>query len=179
MTLRQAAIVITGIAALSMVAPTWGRKVVSTTRPVKASRSATGAAKGVAEPAVTIDTIAAGDTTMRLAGYDKPLRSRHETIFATSLVDDTVCGLTFTVTYMDMQGRTLHERDVTVSTLIPPRATRKVDFPSWDRQQTFYYHLGPKPRTSSAVAYDVTMRMRALLKPRSTVSEAATETSDK
>lgn len=173
MTLRQAAIALAALSALSMVAPSWGRKV-ATTRPVKAPRTAKGAANDVA---ATVDTIAAGDSTMRLAGYDKPLRSRHETIFATSLVDDTVCGLTFTVTYVDMQGRTLHEREVTVSALIPPRATRKVDFPSWDRQQTFYYYLGTKPRSSAAIPYDVRMRMRALLKPHAAASSAAASSS--
>lgn len=172
MTLRQAALALTALSALSMVAPSWGRKV-ATTRPVKAPRTA----KGAANVAVTVDTIAASDSTMRLAGYDKPLRSRHETIFATSLVDDTVCGLTFTVTYMDMQGRTLHEREVTVSALIPPRATRKLDFPSWDRQQTFYYYLGTKPRSSATIPYDVTMRMRALLKPHTAASSSSASSS--
>lgn len=165
MTLRQAAMIIAGFAALTLVAPSWGRKV-ATTRPVKAPRTV----KSGAVTAVTVDTIAAGDSTMRLAGYDKPLRSRHETIFATSMVDDTVCGLTFTVTYADMQGRTLHEREVTVNALIPPRATRKLDFPSWDRQLTFYYHLGAQPRSSAAIPYDVTMRVRALLKPHTPAS---------
>lgn len=167
MTLRDAALVMTALLILSAALPAAGRKV-TTTRPVTAAKAAKIAKAAANEaPAVTVDTIAAGDSTLRLAGYDKPLRSRHESLLITSLVDDTVVGATFTITYLDLQGRTLHERDVTVNALVPPGETRLVDFPSWDRQQAFYYHRGPKPRSAAVTPYDVSIRMRALLKPRS------------
>ncbi|MCM1336796.1 MAG: hypothetical protein NC187_03895 [Candidatus Amulumruptor caecigallinarius] len=166
MTLRRvaaAAAAMVIVVAMMPGLPVMGRKV-ATTRPVKVSRATTKPATVI--PSVTVDTIAAGDSTLRLSGYDKPLRSRRETLLVTSLVTDTISGAIFTITYIDMQGRTLHERDVTVSGIVPPGATRMVDFPSWDRQQTFYYHLGPKPRSGVATPYDVSIRMRALLKPR-------------
>lgn len=93
-----------------------------------------------------------------LAGYDKPLRSTRESLFVTNRSDRDIDGLVIETEYRDMAGRQLHKRTVTISCDIPAGETRRVDFRSWDRQQSFYYRLSPKPKRSQATPYDVTCR---------------------
>ena len=94
---------------------------------------------------------------IRLAGYDKPLRARRETIFATNASPDSlsVKSIRLTITYLDSRGRQLHRRSVWIGTEIPPGQTRQLSFPSWDTQQSFYYRLSKQPR-SVAAPYDIT-----------------------
>lgn len=155
LTRLAAGIIIAAAAAM----PVEARKVV-TTRPVKAE-----AKSPATTPAVGIDTIATDNSALRVAGYDKPLRSRREAMFVTSLLQDTIYGAVVTLTYTDMQGRTLHERTATLPVLLPPGATRRVDIPSWDRQMSFYYCRGAVPRRAAASAFDVTVRVKAILRP--------------
>lgn len=98
----------------------------------------------------TADTLwAPADTLVTLSGYDKPLRATKETIFVTNRTTDTVAGISLTITYLDLDGRMLHSRTVILPANIPPTHTRKVDFPSWDPQHTFYYLQSPPARTAS------------------------------
>lgn len=92
-----------------------------------------------------------------LAGYDKPLRARRETIFATNTSPDSlsVKSIKLTITYSDSRGRQLHRRSVWIEAEIPPGQTRQLSFPSWDSQQSFYYRLSRQPR-SVATPYDIT-----------------------
>lgn len=97
------------------------------------------------------------DGAIRLAGYDKPLRSRHETIFATNSLPDSlkVTSVKLTLTYRDSQGRQLHRQSLWVDGEIPAGETRLLRFPSWDKQQSFYYRLSKQPR-SVATPYNIT-----------------------
>lgn len=116
--------------------------------------------------AAVFDTIVApADTLVRLSGYDKPLNSRYETLFATNRGASEIVGLTLQLTYTDMQGRMLHEATQTVRTSIPPGATRQLRFPAWDRQQAFYYHRGRRPRTAGVTPFDVRCSVAAIITP--------------
>ncbi len=95
------------------------------------------------------------DTAVSLAGYDKPLRSRNETLFVTNHTTDTITAITIRINYMDMRKRQLHSAERTVRTTIPPKSTRQISMRSWDRQQSFYYIRSAKPRSGVATPYDV------------------------
>lgn len=96
------------------------------------------------------------DTFIRAAGYDKPLRSRHETIHLTNLTPaDTILAVGLSIDYLDLQGRTLHSRVAEIRATIPPGQTRLGRFPSWDVQQSFYYVGGQTPRVARVTPFDI------------------------
>lgn len=101
-----------------------------------------------------LDTIAGEGDAVEFYGYEKTLRSMRETVFVTNRSARTIAALRFTIRYYDAQGRLLHSRIVNTSAEIPPGETRRVDFPSWDKQCTFYYSGSPRPRTS-AIPYSI------------------------
>lgn len=135
------------VAAALTAAPS--KKQRTTRRPLRTHDIETVA---TAYSAVTLD-----EADIILAGYDKPLRSRRETIFATNASPDSlpISSLRITITYRDISGRQLHHRSVWVNAEIPPGQTRQLSFPSWDTQQSFYYHRS-KPPHSVAAPYDIT-----------------------
>lgn len=115
------------------------------------------AGKAVDVPEISFDTIVApADSLVRLSGYDKPLRSAFETMLVTNGFDRTLLQLCVTISYSDLTGRQLHERDVELPVVIPPGATRSVKFKSWDLQKSYYYHLGQKPKVDAVTPYTIT-----------------------
>lgn len=121
-------------------------------------------AKAVCEP---FDTVKVTGNEVGLSGYEKTLRATRETVFVSNLSDNLeIGGIIFTVTYLDSSGRILHRRRVEAHPAIPAGETRRIDFPTWDRQMTFYYKGSPRPRVSS-IPYDVTITADTLLlKPK-------------
>lgn len=103
----------------------------------------------------TLATVATDSLAVVFSGYEKTLRSSRESVFVTNRTSSHINEITFLITYHDMQGRALHRRHINVSASIAPNQTTKVDFPSWDTQKVFYYHLSPEPRTKQATPYSV------------------------
>lgn len=96
--------------------------------------------------------------SFRIAGYDKPLRSRRETFFASNYTSGTVGKVAVTITYLDENGRMLHSRQIAIPCEIPTEETRNLSIPSWDEQQSFYYIRSTVPtRVAQATPYDVTI----------------------
>lgn len=91
-----------------------------------------------------------------LYGYDKPLRSNRETVFIANNTRHGIKAVTITAQYFDSKGRQFHQSHRRVAVEIPVGETRKVDFPAWDKQQSFYYIGSKRPRTS-ATPYDVAL----------------------
>lgn len=120
--------------------------------------------KYISAPApAPFDTVRADTATVGLSGYEKTLRATKETVFVSNLSDNReIVGIIFTVTYLDNSGRILHRRRVEAHPEIPAGETRRLDFPTWDRQMTFYYKGSPRPRVSS-IPYDVTIVADTLL----------------
>lgn len=121
----------------------------------------------VAETAVATDTIS-GDSAAKMihvSGYEKPLRSRHETMLLTNSDSTlTVTWIRLDITYIDMQGRTLHRRTAEQAFNLPPRSTRLIDLKSWDVNTLFYYHLNTPVRTSAqGTPYRVTITPTACI----------------
>ena len=105
---------------------------------------------------VLVDTIVSPEPhTLDVNGYDKPLRSYGESFFVTNATRQRLSAVIFDIHYLDLQGRQLHNRRATVTADIPGGETRRVDISSWDKRQTFYYHLGPKPKTRGVTPFAV------------------------
>lgn len=109
-------------------------------------------------------TATAGDTlrenvssSVRLAGYDKPLTASKETLHVSNLsATDTITALCMEITYLDRLNRQLHKREITIHETVAPGETLLVQFPTWDSQRSFYYALSAKPRRQ-ATPYTVTI----------------------
>lgn len=117
-------------------------------------------------PATAFDTIfAPTDSTVRLAGFEKPLRSYRESLFVRNNSDDTIKGLRLTLDYRDPNGNAqLHSRTVTLHDTIPPHSTRHIHFASWDRQNAFYYIHSSRPLRAQASPFDVRIDIIFILK---------------
>lgn len=131
------------LAAVLLAAPLSAKKT-STTR----SRLKPAATTATTPPRDSV--MAVGSEAMTLRGYDKPLRSRKESLFVTNTLAVGVSRVHLTINYLDMEGRQLHSAARWIDTDIPAGQTRQVAFPSWDTQQSFYYHLSRSPKTQAA-----------------------------
>lgn len=131
--------------------------VAATAAPQRTTRKGLRAAPGATGlHAPCADTIRGACTdSITLAGYDKPLRSRHETMFVTNRSRHNITGLGLTLSYYDSHGRKLHGRSISVAVELSASDTRQIAIPSWDRQQAFYYHRSSRPRKADATPYDV------------------------
>jgi len=103
----------------------------------------------------------ADSAAFNLAGYDKPLRSRHETLLVTNNSTLEVDSLLLTIRYTDLRGRELHQRSVWVEANIDPGSTRQCSFKSWDIQMSYVYRHSVKPRRQHS-PYDVTISVDSL-----------------
>lgn len=105
---------------------------------------------------LSFDTVmVVSQADVRLSGYDKPLNSRKESLFISNRTEREITAVEIRITYKDMQGRMLHEMKRLLCADIPSGATRRVEFPSWDRQNSFYYHKGRQPRVENVTPYSV------------------------
>jgi|GEM_PF-924234 len=109
------------------------------------------------------DTIICGEGDVDLRGFHKPLRSRRESVFATNNTTFLIKGLFIDLTYTDTRGRTLHRQRRTVFMDIPAGETRRLDFPSWDRQQVFYYTNSTEPPRADGTAFDVRCHIDSMI----------------
>lgn len=114
------------------------------------------AAPDTASAALDTVVAAAGEHLVDINGYDKPLRSRRETFFATNNSDRDVAAMSFTISYLDGSQRQLHATSHRWENPIPARGTRQVNLRSWDVQNAFYYRRSTVPqRAAQATPYDV------------------------
>lgn len=98
---------------------------------------------------------------VRFCGYEKTLRANDETLFIENKSDMELSRVIFTIYYIDNSGRAIHRRSLDLNCDIPAGDIRRVDFRSWDRQKTYYYLRGSKPRVS-ATPYDVRVQADSL-----------------
>lgn len=104
--------------------------------------------------AAQTDSVAADTLNIIFSGYDKPLRASKETVFVTNNSDRNIRAVSFTSQYVDTSGRQLHRVSRKITVDIPTGETRRIDFKSWDVQNSFYYIGSRRPRTS-AIPYDI------------------------
>lgn len=122
------------------------------------------AATATAEVKPPYDTVVApGADRVEVKGYDKPLRSRRETFFATNTGDMPVRRIAFTISYYDLDKHLMHRASHNVEADIPAGETRMVGVRSWDVQQAFYYtrtQVGAK--NPKGTPYDVEIAVDTL-----------------
>lgn len=108
-----------------------------------------------------LDTLAAPDrSSISVNGYDKPLRSRRETFFATNNSEKDIARMAFTIEYLDSRRRMLHKMSRNVAIAIPAGETRQVSVRSWDEQFNFYFHRSTVPqRAQQATPYDIRLEV--------------------
>ena len=110
------------------------------------------------------------ETTVELAGavkvepgmitidkYDKPLRSRYESMFVTNHTPATVTSVRVRLDYISMEGDTIHEAVRLLKCSLPPNSTRRLTFSSWDKQLTLYYYLTDKPSRLKGTPYKISI----------------------
>ncbi|MBD5269483.1 MAG: hypothetical protein HDS43_02530 [Bacteroides sp.] len=95
------------------------------------------------------------------AGYDKQLASSQESFFISNRSEREIKQLKIRITYLDLKGRMLHQREEVLSVEIPPQETRKVDIKSFDVQHSFYHILSNKP-TRRATPFDTRIEILSL-----------------
>ena len=98
--------------------------------------------------------------SVSFSGYDKTVSSSIETFLVTNRNPIPIQRIEVRITYLDMNGRMLHSRVAEAYCFVPPGETRKADIPTWDKQKTYYYYLGPEPKRV-ATPYKVTIQPRA------------------
>lgn len=80
------------------------------------------------------------------AGYEKEANSNIESFILLNPGDTEILGFRVRIDYLDMKGRMIHSRDIEESGIVPPGEARRFDVKSWDKQHTYYYHLGNSPK---------------------------------
>lgn len=101
--------------------------------------------------------------SVRLYGYDKPHSSSRESLFMESkLPTDTIVTVTLSIQYQAMNGQGLHKRDVTLPCHLAPGESERLQFPSWDKTQTFYYFRNEPKRATGKTPYKVTVIPKAI-----------------
>lgn len=103
------------------------------------------------------DTITGNSANSAIAfySYDKPLRSTREAVFVKNLTSDTITEISFTIGYFDISGHQIHTRQQRSTIYLPPGKMQLINFPAWDRQQSFFYINSTHPTRSKATPYDV------------------------
>ena len=120
----------------------------------RTTRRIKGVATALTPQATPDDTITA--PALRLSGYDKPATATREAMHITNLTGRHLASVTLTLRYLDMEGRTLHTRDITLTCDIPACDTSLVTWPSWDTQRSFRYHLSrPSSPRRPATPYTI------------------------
>ncbi len=123
-------------------------------------------ADSTARPTAAFDTVRnVGRDDLRLSGYDKTLNSRVESLFVSNRLDRDITEIELRITYSDLKGRMLHKAVRRIRAIVPAGETRRVEFPSWDRQNTFYYHKGRAPRTRNVTPFKVTCEVLSYIAP--------------
>ncbi|MDE5835715.1 MAG: hypothetical protein K2H50_01765 [Paramuribaculum sp.] len=107
----------------------------------------------------SINTFVPSPGMIRLSGYDKPLRSYKESIYATNATRRVLSYINIEITYFDESGRQMHKRNVKLNVHIPEGETRQITFSSWDKQRNLYYIKSGKPRTSDGTPYSISAQV--------------------
>ena len=96
------------------------------------------------------------------SGFDKPLDSTRETLFATNKTSRTILSITLRLQYTLTDGRHLHAANHTIPCEIPPGETMLLTIPSWDRQKSYYYASSNPPRRRLATPFSVSLTLLTL-----------------
>lgn len=102
---------------------------------------------------------------VEVSEFKKVLASRVESVILTNKsVTDTVQGLILDINYLDLKGKQINRRQVSIDVMVPPGESRFASFASWDKQQLFY-HIGTPPakKTQRATPFKVKITPKKLV----------------
>lgn len=102
--------------------------------------------KNVSIASDSIDFFGRINPAIRFYGFDKTVASNIESFFISNSLVETIIGMELDITYIDMKGRQLHKRSVSIDCDIPGGETKRYDIKSWDTQKSFYFHQSVKPK---------------------------------
>jgi hypothetical protein len=105
------------------------------------------------------DTLCGPDIDVALSGYEKPLRANRESVFITNNTARDIIAIALTTVYYDTSDRAIHSSTRHIDVDAPAGSTRRLYYPSWDSQHTFYYIGSQKPQRALATPYDVRQRV--------------------
>lgn len=102
---------------------------------------------------------------VRFSGYEKTNQSNRETFFITNNLgaDSTIIAVELTLTYLDAEGKQLHERTETIRCILPAGETRAATLPSWDSNHAFHYYLSTPPSRRRSSPFSVRSRLRKII----------------
>lgn len=154
------ALILAGAAALCMAPSADGKRIRVTHDPAPADTMR------IDNRTITVSDSISLAAQISLSGYDKTREANRESLFISNKGPYTLTSLTLLITYTATDGRLYHRRTETVKCHIPAGETRLIDFRSWDRQHSFYYHRSRKPTRTTATPYEVSIRpLKALYDP--------------
>lgn len=138
------------------------------TKPLKKTAGSARAASAAAVKSATHDTIFNPPAdSVGVAGFEKTLRSTHESMYVSNATDSDILGLSIDITYFDTYGRMLHKTSHELNSAIPSHETRLIDVKSFDNQGLYYYYLSPEPkRASKATPFKVSVNVNYILIPK-------------
>lgn len=90
--------------------------------------------------------------------YDKPADTTREALFITNESPYLLSEITLEIEYL-IGAEAVHSRQVTVSCDVPPGATRRLDFRSWDTQKSFRYVGSRETKRRFSTPYDVSVKV--------------------
>lgn len=100
--------------------------------------------------------------SITFAGFDKPLQSTRETFFVTNNTPIPIAWIALDITYLDMDGRMLHRREVRIDIDLPQGETRLASVKSFDLQKSLYYHRSHTSKRSTAIPFTVEIAVRGI-----------------
>ena len=117
--MRKTVVILLSVISLVFAVETVARRQ-RTTRGNVVGRNVTGPGQAA------VDTFIIPDSSeVLLYGYDKPLRSRQETVFVANHTLHDITALIFTTRYIDTKGRTFHQVSRRVRADIPSEPPAK------------------------------------------------------
>lgn len=157
--MKTKAFIFSVLAMLLFAAAADARRLRTTRKPLKAieTECPQGAVPDTTVSALIVTAEEGRRQAVRLFGYEKTVNATRETVFVENLTGQPVTAVSFTIRYLDADGRMIHQRTVSRHRVnIPAGEIRRIDIRSWDTQRTHYYVGGPRPRRN-AKPFDVTL----------------------
>ena len=101
----------------------------------------------ISQSVTAYDTVATPDASViSVNGYDKPLRSRRETFFATNNSTADIERIAFSIRYFDSKQRLLHQTVHNVRAAIPQRAQQATPYDVRISVDTLFFNTSETSR---------------------------------
>lgn len=121
--------------------------------------------------ALVVETTAASDTiyyppsdSISLYGYEKTQTSTKESFFVNNRSSEDICKIRITLTYSDLHGALLHQRDVDINLDLAAGETRFTSIKSWDSNKLWFYTGTQARHNAYSTPFDVSYKIVYVIK---------------